>query len=98
MREAACCHGKDNGARQATIAVLLLRLLKDVSDSRRKERGINKLKFSVFTQTLRISLLRSFPLDLWLYDPLASPQELRKDTGQLNLFENYLVQPTSGLE
>ena len=77
------------------ISIILLRLLKDISDSRREERGVKKLGFSVFVQILRISLLRSFPLELWLYDPMAPPGELSRNPDQLDLFADCLVQPTA---
>lgn len=77
-------------------AILLLRLLKDISDSRRKEGNMKTFGFSVFTQLLRISLLRSFPLERWLCDPMAPPAEIQRNTGQLELFADYLVQPKTG--
>lgn len=67
------------------ISILLLKELRDVSDSNRRESNLKPLGFSCFVTALRPNLFRSIPLDIWLQKPFAPPDDT-ESCGQLSLF------------
>ena len=67
------------------ISMLLLKELKKVSDSKRKEADLEPFGFSSFVTSLRPSLFRLMPLENWLQKPFAPPDET-ESSGQQNLF------------
>ena len=76
------------------ISMLLLKELKEVSDSNRRELKLKPLGFSCFVTALRPNLFRSIPLDIWLQKPFAPPDDAESH-GQLSLFPlGFLGQQT----
>jgi hypothetical protein len=68
----------------ALCAILLLRYLKSISDSKRKICKEKSFSFSNMVMTLRISLFRRMRLDHWLVNPYAPPPEIG-DSEQQNM-------------
>jgi len=74
----------------ALCAVVLMRYLKHVSDSRRSKRGLPGHSFSNLATMLRINLLQFHGLEQWLENPfLPPPETVESDQLELDVFGQH---------